>query len=716
MREVLDLGGTWRAAPADETLRRTFAELDLVDDGWDPVEVPGHWRSAPAFAGHDGPLLHRRRFSAAPPGPGQRSWLVFDGIFYQGDVWLDGCYLGATEGYFIRHTFEVSDAARLRTDHTVAVEVTCSPEDDKLAKRNITGVFQHWDCADVAWNPGGIWRPVRLERTGPVRARSLRLICTAATEQRATLRFRAELDSDAARQVTLRTAVGDRTEVAVRSVAEGSNFVDWHVTVPRPRLWWPHRLGEPALEDVAVEVVVDGAVSHTLTRRVGLRSVHMDDWVLSVNGERLFLKGASQGPSRMALAEASPEELHHDVALATEAGLDLLRLHGHIGRPETYEAADEAGLLLWQDFPLQWSYGRGIRRQAARQAAAAVDLLGHHPSVAIWCGHNEPFALDMAGAFDAGRITPGIAARFAVAQQLPSWNKSVLDRAVKRAFESADGSRPVVPHSGVAPHLGASGTDSHLSFGWHHGDERDLPRWLRLVPAMARFVSGLGAQAVPTTADFLDPERWPDLDWDRLQRVHALQRGIFDRRVPPDSHDTFASWQAATQAYQATVVKHHLEHLRRLKYRPTGGFCLYSFADAQPGVTWSVLDHERVPKAGHAALVEACRPVIVVADRPPATLQPGDALALDVHVVSDLRVPLTDVTVSAVVRWSGGSSSRRWRGEVDADTVERVGRIDAIVPDAPGPLEIVLSLSADRVRATNRYPAVVAGGGPAISS
>ena len=44
------------------------------------------------------------------------------------------------------------------------------------------GVFSHWDNLDPAWNPGGIWRPVRLRDTGPVRISWLRVLCTEATE------------------------------------------------------------------------------------------------------------------------------------------------------------------------------------------------------------------------------------------------------------------------------------------------------------------------------------------------------------------------------------------------------------------------------------------------------------------------------------------------------------------------------------------------------
>ena len=71
----------WVATPADDDLRRTFAEPDLDVDGWSPIEVPGHWRSNDAFADSDGPLLHRTTFEQRPGAPGRRWWVRFDGLF-----------------------------------------------------------------------------------------------------------------------------------------------------------------------------------------------------------------------------------------------------------------------------------------------------------------------------------------------------------------------------------------------------------------------------------------------------------------------------------------------------------------------------------------------------------------------------------------------------------------------------------------------------------
>ena len=40
---------------------------------------------------------------------------------------------------------------------------------------------------------------------------------------------------------------------------------------------------------------------------------------------------------------------------------------------EVYDAADELGLLVLQDFPLQWGYARSVRHQAVEQATARYE-------------------------------------------------------------------------------------------------------------------------------------------------------------------------------------------------------------------------------------------------------------------------------------------------------------------------------------------------------
>ncbi len=683
--------GRWRARLADDDVRRDGVGLELDDSTWPAISVPGHWCSVPELADSSGPVMYRADLHHHAPADGERVFVVFDGVMYQADVWLDGAYLGDPEGYIAPHAFDITDLSRLSDDHVLAVEVSCPPQSSGAPKRTLTGTLQDGSVFDRRWNPGGLWRPVRLETTGAVRIDRCRVLCRDANDTRAHLRLAVRLDSDAARQAKVRTII-DGVVLAEQdhSLAQGNNEIAWTIDVSKPRLWWPWSMGDQPLAEVVVEVSVDGDVSHRAFRRTGFREIAMQDWVFSVNGERLFTKGVNLAPSSTDLAGAPGPIFRRDVELAREAGLDLVRCVGHVTRDELYDAADELGVLVWQDLPLRGAYARTVRKQAVEQARSAVDVLGHHPSIAVWCAHDAPETTMLR-------------------QQLPTWNKTILDRWVKRALERADESRPTLANSGVPPHLSQlDGSDSHLVFGWGRGDERDLSGFAAALPRMVRFVGSFGSQSVPDDAtEWVDTSAWPDLDWPTLAARYGADIEQFEHYLPSPGHASFEQWARYTQRYQATLLRHHIETLRRLKYRPTGGFCLSSLADAAPRISSAVLDHERRPKLAFASITDACRAVIVVADRIPDQVSVGAAFALDVHAISDRHRSLDDVVCTATLRWPGGIHRWQWSGNVPPDDCVRIGTIQFLVPDAPGGLWLDLALEHGDEIATNRYEAIV---------
>ncbi|NND75919.1 MAG: hypothetical protein HKN44_13015 [Ilumatobacter sp.] len=704
----MDLRGQWVATEADDDVRRYGIGLETDDSTWEPIKVPGHWRDHAKFAASDGPIMYRRRFRADAPPAGMRRWVTLDGIFYQADVWLDGAYLGDPEGYFFPHSFDVTALSTIDEEHVLAIEVTCAPHAGVSNRRNITGVFQHWNGLDRHWNPGGIWRTVHVYDTGAVRIDRLRVICRDADHSRAHLRLSSRLDSDEQRKVLVRTLVdGEVYDEQDHVIASGRNEIDWAIDVPDPQLWWPRSLGEQSLTEVVVEVVVDGDVSDRRVRRTGLRQISWDRWICSVNGERLFLKGANLLPTRAGLAEADEAAVRRDVELAVDLGLDVLRIHGHIANREVYRAADELGVLLMQDFPLQWGHARSVRGQAVEQARAAVDSLGHHPSIIQWTAHNDPSATTGVARSDWKRRV-----RHVVAHQLPSWNKTVLDRWVKRSFEKADPSRETVAHSGIFPHFPQlDGTDTHLWFGWQRGEATDLATFASRVPRLVRFVSEFGAHSVPTTAPFIDEQLrahdWPDLDWERLEREFGYQREHFEAMFPPADYASFDEWRDTTQYYQSHVLKVQIETLRRLKYRPTGGFCFYALADPAPVISASVVDHARRPKDAYAVVQRACAPVLIVMEQPPAWVNPADRLKLDVHVINDGRADLDFAVVDVTASWAGGQQQWRFGGPVEADQVVKSGVVDLTVPDTLGELAIELVMTSGDTTSHNRYVTAV---------
>ena len=705
--DVIALDGTWSAAATDERLRRALTDV-AGTDGFATVHVPGRWCDVPALADASS-VLYRRTFTAPVADPGTRRWLVFDGVCAHADVWLDGRYLGEVAGAFVPHTFEVTDPLRADREHLVGLEVTSARPDDARSQRDLTGSLWHRPSIEQAPNPGGIWQSVRVESSGPVRIKHLRVRCDGADPARATVFVRAVVDADAPRRVEVQTHIGSEDAVRhdERTVAAGENYWEWTIEVPAPALWWPWALGEQPLSDVVVTITADGVPSDGRRVRTGFRTVAWRNGVLTVNGERLFAKGAAQDPLPSADAPSGCGAAQV-VQLARDAGIDLLRLRAHVAQPELYAAADELGIMLWQDLPLRWGYARTVRAEARRLARATVDRLAPHPSVVAWCGHDQPLGPHQQDAH--GPPTSGDhLARRVLRATAPRWSRTVLDHAVARVLRDADGTRAVFAHAGeLAPLPGVDGVDSPLSFGWEHGTAEQLGPTLAAWPRLGRFVSEIGAASVPSGTVLDDRGRWPDLDWDDLAGTYGTDVTTLRRRLPPEGYASAEAWIDATHRYQAELLRRHIETLRRLKYRPAGGFAIAGFADGAAAISPAVLDDRCRPTPAYGALTLACRAVIAVADWPPELLAPGAPLRQQLHVVNDLRRPLTGLELAVVVTWGAGDDTvvlaeQRFSGDVPSDAVCRVGAVDLVLPNAPGPVEVALTLTGDGVHDARRY-------------
>ena len=682
----MELSGRWRAAPAREELRRTFHEPALDDRDWADITVPGHWANTPGLA-NERAVLHRLRFEMDPVADGQRRWITLHGLAQQGDVWLNGAYVGDTDGYFVPHQFEVTHLMGEGSDHLLAVDVTVPRFGDPDERTNLMGAILDPELSGAAGrNPGGLWREVTIHETGSTAIEHFRAVCVDANTARARVALRCVFDHPDGGPVVLRTRVAGVDHELRHPAAVGENRVEWSIDVPEPELWWPHSLGDQPLHDLTCELTVDGEVHDRRQVRTAFRTIRMRDWIISVNGVDLFTKGIVLLPTTPRPGDATAVQVAADVKAAHDAGLDLIRLVAHVAHPAVYETADELGMLIWQEMPIRGVMARGVRGQAVRQAREMVDLLGHHPSVAVWCTHDEPFKRPT-----SPQATPPV-----VGQQRPSWNRAVLDTSVRRVLQRTDGSRPIVIHTAVPPHLPQlDGTTSHLWFGWHDADARDLGAALARIPRMGRFVTAFGAATVDDDLPELSSTRWPALNWDAVAAAVGGRAESLHHLVPPRLVDNGPAWAQLTEQAQAELIKTTIETLRRVKYRPTGGFCLFYLADPSRAGGFGVFDNERRAKASWPVLVDACRPVVVVADPLPWSMQVGDRALLDVHVVSDLHDALIDGVVTiAVTHADGTSTTQRFGGPVGPDTVEH---ITTIAVDAEHAGELVVDLAFEAV-------------------
>src|SRR5215204_2939609 len=374
----------WVAVPIAVPLGNA-GEAAGIRRAWTPIRVPWHWSLEDAFAAYEGLVLYRCRFAHRRPPEGGMLSLRFEGVYYAARVWLNGVYLGDHEGYFSAFEFDVTDIVVTAGENDLLVEVFSPEEADENDRKTIGGVWARWDGMAPHINPGGIFKEVSVVVDGEVRIRSL----AAAADH--TGRGVAHVDLYSRKNARARLvgrvcplgfetpAVEFESEVQVE---EGGNRYEIGFRVPEVRVWstWD-RGGQPLYE---LGLSCDGAEERT---RFGARTVELRDWKVYLNGERIFLRGTNYLPSDAYPARATKELLCTDASLVREAGMNAVRVHAHVSDGEFYEACDELGLLVLQDFPLQWTHRRSILWPAVTQAGEMARTLRGNPCVGIYLAH-----------------------------------------------------------------------------------------------------------------------------------------------------------------------------------------------------------------------------------------------------------------------------------------------------------------------------------------
>ncbi|MEP7198240.1 MAG: sugar-binding domain-containing protein, partial [Chloroflexota bacterium] len=646
----MKLDGQWELLPTP-----TFRGNYYSDDHWLTMDVPSHWQQHPQLESYAGKVVYRKRFEL-PKQKDKRYRLRLNGVFYFYIVYLNGFRLGENEGYFFPREFDIT--AHLK-DHNLPnellVEVECPDEKNKNAKRLITGVFSHWDCLDPATNPGGIWQSVEILESGPQYISEFRLspvrrddvIRLADENPPDQIEMRADLvvNSSAPSAPVYRATFtpynfdGKPFSIAWRAnAAPGDNTVQRFFTLENPKLWWTHDLLDPNLYTVRVETFGDELLRQRYDAwefQWGLRTFELRDWIPFLNGHRMFLKGSNYPPGDTRIATMTRERYLQDFQLAKDANMNFMRIHAHVEKPECYAVADELGILLWQDFPLQWSYDHTVLPQAERQAALMARMLYNHPSIGIWCMHNEPVHIVDTKA----RSLPSLL-EAGLSSYVYSWDRHVMDTRLKQIVAQLDETRPVIRASGKYALPWLSDTDSHFYFGWYKtfdGPKRRFETLKKIFPRSLQFVTEFGAQSFPNLES---ATKFMDADIAKIDWAHLADRYHFQPDMMADWHDwrgakSLAELIALSQDYQIEINQYYIDWLRFHKYAPCGGIAPFMFHDSNPAVQWSVIDYWRVPKSSYYHLQVAFNPEYVFTLPAKDVYHVGEAITLPIYAVND---------------------------------------------------------------------------------
>lgn len=712
-RPRLSLDGEWRFVADPE---RLHVPGELPDG--DPIQVPGCWEAQVDRPYKIVTAWYHRDVDIPDDWLPGRFAIRFGAVMYRCDVYVDGERVGGHEGGYTAFSVDAGEALRPGQRHRIAVRVVnplnsldeypaFSVEELTLAEELEPDLpLLEAPAGKQTWysSHSGLWQSVWLERTHAV---ALDTIAVQADPVSGDVRvgWRLEAGRIAARGTELRVDIlgpdGALAASETMPVAEDSGRIQ--LTVPDPQEW---DIGRGVLYRAELTLLEGGRPVDAVATRFGFREVYTADGKIWLNGRPIYLLGALDQDFYADTISTPPSRdfLDHQMRLARDMGINLLRVHIKVPDPDYLEAADEAGILLWCELP-NWTRFSSLSAERGRETLARmVDTMGNHPSIVIWTIVNEDW---------------GTRVRWEARDRL--WLRETYDW-----LKALDPTRLVVDNSACETpqtpnfHVRSDLADFHLYYlapdnaaRWRNAieDFASRPAWLWSPHGDARpqgdeplVLSEFGGWGLPRIDPLLADRRrepWWFTTGSRYYRPTGIRRRFaaygLDRIWP-----TVDDLAVATQRHQFEGLQYEIGQLRR--HGSIQGYVITELTD----LYWEangLLDIQRTPKAYHDRLAALNSPDAVVADLSSHDLcAPGSLEAV--------------VTVSGYGDDPPDHGRVEWRLEIDgAPAVEGhlrvdpwpvagardVGTIEAAVADVPEtvPARLVLRLLDDegRVRA-----------------
>ncbi|XP_037098092.1 beta-mannosidase [Syngnathus acus] len=629
--------------------------------------------------------------------------LILDGVDTAASVWLNGVLVGRTDNMFCPYVFPVQGrlkaadntltvhilssvvfAAQKRNAHTAySVPPECPPDVQK-GQCHVNFIRKAQSSFSWDWGPSfpgaGLWKGVRLEAFD-----LLRLVHLAALPLYDIVRSSWSLQVDmlvdalvpTSAQITLDLPELLSSVTFLTNIRQGPGFTytfTLHVNASsNVKLWWPNGHGQQTSYRLLVTArLLDGfallqAESKVYFRRVELVQESIAGssgltFYFRINGKPIFLKGSNWIPAHSFQDRVTPHVLEDLLRSAAEANMNVLRVWGGgvYEQDAFYEACDENGLMVWQDFmfacamyPTEDDFVRSVREEVYQQ----IWRLKSHPSVIVWSANNEN---------EAALATDWF--------HIPIWKRPVYFKDyvtlyvdnIMAVVKQEDPSRPFLvssPTNGAEseregyvasdpydPRYGDTHFYSYLDDCWNW---RAFPR--------ARFASEYGFQSWPSLST-LQPVSLAE-DWSLSSRFARHRQHHQDGNQQmlkqaalhfhlPNSSDPLANFTHTlylTQVMQAQCVKTQTEFYRRSRSELVGGLgntmgALYwQLNDIWQAPSWSSIEFGGKWKMLHYLAAD------FFADVLPVAFEDDDTLLI--YAVSDLSQDLKLRAVVSVYAW-----------------------------------------------------------------
>ena len=431
--------------------------------------------------------------------------------------------------------------------------------------------------------------------------------------------------------------------------------------IENPMLWWPNGFGEQNLYTITVELVENGKVVDSNTKRIGLRTMKLvqerDQWGESfcheVNGVRFFAMGADYIPEDNIFSRYSRERTFNLIKQCHDCNFNAIRVWGGGIYPheDFFDACDEYGLVVFCDLMFACMCIPGYQEffdNVELEIRENLKRIRHRASLAVISGNNE-----IEEAVEYWWRDPAQNTRKRVYLKL-------FERLIPRIIDDVC---PYVPYISSSPSSGGgfvdirgeSAGDCHYWQVWHG----NLP-FTEYRNHFFRYLSEFGFESFPcekTVNSFTLPE---DRNiFSRTFEMHQRCKGA-NKKILNYLGDTFlyptefGTLLYASQLLQAEAIRYGVEHMRRHRGRCMGAL-YWQLNDIWPVASWASIDYYGRYKALQYVAKRFFAPVMIsCAEIGETTTRPYVVMLSDYDYTTQARIVVTNETTSdvkGVINW-----------------------------------------------------------------
>ena len=420
---VMSLNGDWRFNFVDEPSQRPldFFEEGYDDSKWPTIPVPSNWEmqgyGRPIYCNVEYPHSNTPPYINARPGfndgganygidpvgsyvrtfelpegwDGRRTFLRFNGIYSAAFVWLNGEYVGYTQGANNVHEFDLTKHLR-RGQNRLAVQVFRWSDGSYL------------ECQDM-FRMSGLYRDVCLYNVPLASVRDHVITSEmkhgykeAALHVACKVDNRDQLNGSRELKVALYAPDGQLVEEKAERVplvalpADVEVGLDFDVKDVLP---WTDET--PNLYTVRFALSdANGHEEMAWSTKYGFREIKIEGSLVYVNGKRVFFKGVNRHDSDPMRGRAVENEtMMRDLTLMKQNNINTVRTSHYPNNPGFYAMMDYLGLWACDEADLEDHPNQGIS-ETESWIPAFVDRITrlvtrdrNHPCVAMWSLGNE---------------------------------------------------------------------------------------------------------------------------------------------------------------------------------------------------------------------------------------------------------------------------------------------------------------------------------------